>query len=113
MTTYLLHSISTSVHYIMSGGKKVGFVNACPVGYVARIGKHCETAPSLREAFNKVAVKALGYDNVEELNAHNSVVRTRNKARNATARYVVDQALNHKNFEPLVDMLSAELPPKK
>lgn len=107
MTSYSLKQISASAYHVLSSREKVGFVNACPVGFVARIGNHCETAATPQVAFRLVAARALGYESPAALVAHNQIVRQQNapvraahRAMRAHARYVVDQLLGG-NYEPL------------
>jgi len=105
MASYNLKQISDSCWTITAGGKKAGFVNACPKGFVGRIGAHCEIADTAKRAFELVAAKALGFSSPEALRANNQEVRWRNSAARQEARYAVDQFLNHRNFEPIAKML--------
>lgn len=102
MTTYSLKQTSRSTYAIISNRRKVGFVNACPRGFVARIGQHCEVRPTWQAAFDAVALAALGYDSREALAAHNAAVRMRQEA-----RYVANEMMAG-NFDPLFAVLKRD-----
>jgi hypothetical protein len=106
MTTYRLAQISASCWNITEGRKKVGFVNNCPKGFVARIGQHCEIGATAKEAFDMVACKALGFTSPGALVQYNSAVRARNAEARSVAHHAVEQALYHKNFDAIFDLIT-------
>jgi hypothetical protein len=94
---------------IKQGSKWVGrVVQHAEGGFVALInGKPQLSArgASEREAFEEVVAKYFGHSSAASLHAHNSRVRQERKATRAVARYAVDQAINHSNFEPFMEVL--------
>lgn len=104
MSGYRLVQISKSVYQITQGKTKVGFVNVCPTGYVGRIGSHCEVRGTAKAAFEAVASKALGFNSVSEVHAHNAQARATNRALRGQAQYLV-QEMKQGNFEPLIQVL--------
>jgi hypothetical protein len=107
MTTYTLRRVSASTWDITTGRRKVGFARAVPVGYVARIGNVCETAPTIRAAFDMVVAKTCGFKTPAALAEHNRGVRQHNAALRAEADRAFAAALSTEgNFAPLFDLIS-------
>jgi hypothetical protein len=84
-----------TVWRITSNRKRVGFVRLVETGdnagkYVARIGNDTEIAADPRTAFDAVASRALGYDNVNDLRAHNRIVRAQRAHRRNEARALMN-----------------------
>jgi hypothetical protein len=105
MTQYAARKISSSVYEITTGRKKVGFIRACPAGFVARIGTVCETAPTAIQAFDLVVAKTLGFATPAAMEQHNVEVRARNAALRAEMHQAVG-AMKNGNFEPFLDLLA-------
>jgi hypothetical protein len=109
MTTYRMTDDGYPFKKIMQGRKWVGrVVKHASGGFLATINRKPPiTAQGATEAdaFKAAAAKALGYDSPEQVYAHNAAVRHRNKVQRAYARYAVDQALNHGNFDPFYKTL--------
>ncbi len=101
---FSLKRVSASCYAITQGRNKVGTVVACPKGYVARLGTHCEVAASPETAFRAVAAKQLGFQSPEQVADHNRVVRAKNKAARAQAAWAVDRMLGD-DFKPIMDLL--------
>lgn len=78
---------------IMHGKKWVGRVVKTADGrYYARIGKHVEAyANDELSAFRAAGSKALGFENVEHLRAHNSAMRQQRKASRIRAANAINE----------------------
>ncbi len=109
---YRMVDVGVSYKKIMHGRKWVGRVvkHATEPRYLGIIGKITVSMPTEREAFNEVVARQLGFASCAALDAHNARARAKNRETKAKVLYVVDQMINHKNFEPMLDMLGA---PKK
>jgi hypothetical protein len=104
MTSYNLKQITASTFQITSGGRKVGHVASCPKGFVARIGQRCEVRNTAQGAFEAVALLALGFKSVAELQAHNQAARAKTRAFRAVARHAIGEFYAG-NSEPFLDLL--------
>lgn len=108
MTTYRLQDAGYSTFKkIVTDGKWVGRVCVhADGGYLGIIGPVTIKARTEREAFDEVVARDLGFASAAALAVHNARVRATNRIRRAHVAAVVDQALNHRNFEPFMDMLN-------
>ena len=79
MTTFHLQNVSPSTWAITQGRKRVGTVNRCPKGWVARLGKHCEVAGTYERAFRAVTAKQFGFETPEALAARNREISAQNR----------------------------------
>jgi hypothetical protein len=104
MTTYTLRQISKSSWQITTGRAKVGFVNACPAGFVARIGQRCEVRPTAKAAFDAVVIPTLGFESKAALAEHNAEVRYSNAAKKVAAGRAVNAMLAG-NYDELFDLI--------
>jgi hypothetical protein len=104
-TRYTARPISKSVWEIVSNRKKVGFVRTTPTGWVARIGEHCETATTTKQAVERVVAKALGHASPEALAQQNAIVRAQN-AESRRQQRAAFNAAHTGDFDQVLNLLS-------
>jgi hypothetical protein len=93
---FTLRNVGLPHKIITQGRKRVGTVwqHKDTGMWHGAIGKTVTaTGRTEREAFDNVAAKYFGFDSVEDLNAHNSTVRGRNRQRRQSARHLVDDMM--------------------
>ena len=108
MTTFHLQNVSPSTWAITQGRKRVGTVNRCPNGWVARLGKHCEVAGTYERAFRAVTAKQFGFESPEALVARNREIAAQNRQIRAErdARLApIKEGLRRGDYKPLMDAL--------
>lgn len=85
-------------------------------GFLAIIGPTTVRAATEREAFEEIAARHFGFKSAAALDAHNAGVRAQNapilahrRQIRAEARWAVDQAFNHGNSKPLMNIFDRVL----
>src|ERR1700744_5039624 len=93
---YTLRNVGLPHKIITQGRKRVGTVwqHADTKVWHGAIGKHTTaTGATELEAFNNVAAKVLGFENVDALRNHNARTRAKRRVSKATAQGVLDDML--------------------
>lgn len=105
MARYVLKDDGYAFKKICSGRKWIGRVWKNIEGtYTGKIGKTERSGASEHAAFDAVVSAHLGYGSVEDLNAHNSVVRAANRRRKSEVDAMARRMLGG-DFDALLDLM--------